>query len=274
MPKTFTFGTKGVLFVAKALCMKRKLSQFEEESFAFFGENRHRITLAREMVRKTLLSLKFRKNFIGWFDINSDNVSHVKKRIVISATTQLNQRYASILGAQEMKMVFFVSLENLPAVVERISFDRPSVEMSVNLNFRTFSSVVVSAIEKSIEGHVFGFNAENMFFKKFLLPLKERFPEQIPYVHWAGERKDSTEGVDFIVGYKPEELTQVVEVAFQYKTSFRYVGKHKKKYPDISLFVAHTNLLDNLFALKGNFFVFLKKHLTHKVVIPEKDFSG
>jgi hypothetical protein len=173
-----------------------------------------------------------------------------------------------------MKMVFFVSLENLPAVVERISFDRPSVEMSVNLNFRTFSSVVVSAIEKSIEGHVFGFNAENMFFKKFLLPLKERFPEQIPYVHWAGERKDSTEGVDFIVGYKPEELTQVVEVAFQYKTSLRFVGKHKKKYPDISLFVAHTNLLDNLFALKGNFFVFLKKHLTHKVVIPEKDFSG
>lgn len=95
-------------------------------------------------------------------------------------------------------------------------------------------------------------------FQEFLKDLCERHPKKIMSVHKASKEADMYYGIDFIVSFVDERFGKVWKVAFNLKSSQKYLQRHKERYPTVSTFSFKKIDFKDSDALKERFFSFME----------------
>lgn len=231
----------------------------DKEIIDFYFKNKRLIDQAKYQAKSVLLFLKKEAGVIERFD-------ELCEKAIPSQNTVLFWSELTFVGKRKTFLLRFKIKLQQPQSVEYVGMVKSFPDGNVTVETCLVDKrALAMLVQQQIQTHIHGIMAEELFLKQFLLPLRRRFPDQIIRVHYAGDSKDRTRGIDFIIECKPPDLTESFEVQFNLKSSHRYIEKHKEKYPKVSTFVFKPSYLYNMDRLTETFFQFLAEVISNNV---------
>lgn len=239
--------------------MKEKYEQRNREIIDFYYQKKPVIERVKSQITGVLMYLKKEVKIIERFGDLSEKVFPVENTVLYTSEVTL-------LGNRKTFFVRFKIKVQEPQLAGYGASARSFADGNIAIQSSLVSKkVLCDLLHQQITALLQGVMSEELFLNNFLYPLQKKFSHEIIRVHYAGSNNDRTRGIDFVVEYKPPDLTQSFDINFNLKSSSNYIEKHKARYPKVSTFIFKEKYLYNRSRLTNKFFAFLKEVIANEV---------